>query len=240
MKTILSLLAVALLIIAVAPATQAQVAANPTTVWMDDPNLPGTWPEEWEYGDPTALARLLRMGVDIDSSCNKKYWYIPVNIHASIAQWSEWSLSHQGWLWEVKKPGCYAGNSISFKIASNGDILIDYSDFNNLTAVVPNGHDEEIETFYSWGESITGAENHGWTPALELNESDDLLDETALNQFPFNLHDGLAFKLWNKICVSRCNTACEYHDTALITIVLQQQKPWLDDQGNWLADNTAP
>ncbi|MCK4607478.1 MAG: hypothetical protein KAU35_09300 [candidate division Zixibacteria bacterium] len=234
MKRFLVLLvAVVLVAWLAAPATSvAQTAppGDPENVWMDDPLVPGTWPTEWTYDDPDALARLLRTGQAIDSSCNKTYWDIQVSIHASIAQWVKWSLSHQGWYWEVKKPGCYAGNCIAFQIHSNGDIFIDYKDFNALKGT--NTHKDTIDTYYAFGNSIGDAETNGWVPAFALNDDDDLLDESELVG-AYDLHYGISYKLWNKVCVVECNTACEYHDDAMITLVLEQQKPFLDDNGNW-------
>jgi hypothetical protein len=229
------------LAVMLAPASSAQVPLTETTVWMEDSTSLGTWPDslKWDPGDINAMARLWHRGSSIDSACNKKYWRVKVDIYASIGQWIEWTLNHQGWEWKVKKPGCYAGNSITFQIATNGDVKIDYQEFNDLQALVPGNHKTYIDTWYSWGESVTDAETHGWVRAPLLNDDDDILIEqdwygTLIDPFVDNIHYGLAFKLWSKICVDRCNTACEYHDDAYIQLELLQQKPWLDDNGDWV------
>ena len=243
MKRFLEMFAVALFVIGAAPSSYAgDVALTPlpiptgpgdTEVFMLDNN--GSWVSQGGVGDPTNLARLNRFGDIIDSNCNKRLWEINVRITASIAQWIDWQLTAQGWVWRVKKPGCYAGNSIEFVVASNGDILIDYENFNDLHSVQGNAHVENIETYYSWGAGIADAETNGWVRAADLNFDDDVLLDDVFTGSPLpDLHDGVRFKLWNKICVVESNTACEYHDDATITLVLQMQKDWLDDAGGWI------
>jgi hypothetical protein len=239
MKALLTILAVALIAWAVMPATSSAQTPE-VTVYMDDPGAPGSWSTYWLPNDPNALARLFRLGTPIDSSCNKRNWYIDFEIFASVAQWVEWSLDHQGWYWFIKKPGCYAGDCIAFNIASNGDIHFTFNGFNNLQAVTPNMHDEEIDAWYSYGDIITDAEANGWTSALNLANLGVDLDETTLNGDGVtspNLHFGMSYKLWTKVCVERCNTACEYYNAGQIIITLDQQKEWLDDNGDWI--NTA-
>ncbi len=235
MKSILTICITALLVFAVMPATS--VAQPQVEVYMDDPLAPGTWPTVWAPGDDAALARLFRVGSAVDSACNKRLWTIDMTIHASVAQWVSWSLTWQGWQWYIKKPGCYAGDCIEFNIASNGDIQFDYVGFSNLTADVPNQQKEEIETFYSFGADITTAEANGWISAADLALQGSFLDETLLNGDGIilpNLHVGISYKLWTKVCVETCNTACEYSADGSIVIELKQQKTWLDDNGDWL------
>jgi hypothetical protein len=238
MKAVLTLLAVALLAWAFAPVASAQVIGD-EAVWYDaDDN--GVFDQAtdvcWAGDDEDALARVVRYGDMIDSACNKETWRVSVHVSASVAQWVEWSLNKQGWEWYVMKPGRYAANCISFTIASNGDIKIDYENFADLLG--DNTHNATIPTYYSYGNNINEAEENGWVAATDLNGDDDTLDESALNVEPFNLHDGIDFKLWNKIEVVDCNTACEYTNDADIYIILTQQKDWVDPDGGWLVDNT--
>ncbi len=164
-----------------------------------------------------------------------------MDIRASVAQWISWSLTWQGWQWYIKKPGCYAGDCIEFNIASNGDIQFDYVGFSNLTADVPNGQKEEIDTYYSFGADIATAESNGWITAADLALHGSFLDESLLNGDPEffepNLHFGIAYKLWTKVCVEVCNTACEYSANGSIVIELAQQKSWIDLDGSWLIGN---
>lgn len=236
MKAVLTICAVALIAWAMAPDTA--VAGAEIEVYMDDPAAPGTWPTMWPISDPDALAKLFRLGSPIDSACNKKYWYIDFEIHASVAQWVHWTLTWQGWQWYVKKPGCYAGDCVEFWVASNGDIFLDYFGFDHLTADPPNMHDETIATYYAFGPSILDAEAYGWVAAPDMATQGVFFDETTLNGdpelFEDNLHYGIAYKMWSKVCVDVCNTACEYHDYGTIIVTLDQQKWWIDDFGDWV------
>jgi len=236
MKAVLTICAVALIAWAMAPDTA--VAQTPeVTVYFDDPDVLPVWDTEWLVGNPNALARLFRLGEPIDSACNKRYWDIDVNIYASVAQWIDWSLDHQGWYWFIKKPGCYAGDCIAFTIASNGDVHFDFIGFDNLQATVPNMHKEYIDAYYGYGDVIEDVEFNGWASATDLAILGLDLDETTLNGDGIttpNLHFGMSYKLWTKVCVEECNTACEYYNGGTIRITLDQQKVWLDDDGNWL------
>ncbi len=217
MKRFLTLLAAMSLVACLAVPSFAQY----TDVWKLDGS-------NWVLTD---LAKVLKTGQYVDSSCNKTYWHIDVTMHASVAQWIHWTLNNQGWDWKVMKPGCYAANCITFWVASNGDVMIDYEGFDDL--VGNNEHKDSIDTYYSWGGSPDVAEQHGWVRAIDLNSDDDLLDESELNDVPNDLHFGIEFKLFNKLCVVECNTACEYYDDATVTLILQQQKDWVDEDGDW-------
>lgn len=221
MKGFSVLLAVGLLVLLLTPTAFGQG----TAVWkLNDAG-------EWIV---TEEARALRTGAMIDSSCNQWEWHVDVTINASVAQWIHWNLNAQGWDWRIMKPGCYAANCIHFWVASNGDVLIDYEGFNDLESVQGNTHNNWIEAYYSWGETPEIADMNGWVRAIDLNLDDDLLDESELNDpFTGDLHAGIEFKLFNKVCVVDCNTACEYQDLASITLVLMQQKDWVDPDGGW-------
>jgi hypothetical protein len=193
----------------------------------------GTWQSYLGVPMEERDARLIRAGDLVLGNCNKKYWEINVTIHASIAQWIDFRLDYNQWDWYIRKPGCYAGNSIEAWIASNGDILIDYEGFGPLIPEDPEHN--PIDIYYSFGEGFTQADENGWVYATDLNNDDDLIiDVPGSDQYPWPLHQGMAWKLWNKICVVECNSACDYWNRATITIVLQNQKTWLDDDGGWL------
>lgn len=172
-------------------------------------------------------------------NCNKKNWLIPVTVHASVAQWIDFSMSGTRWDWFVRKPGYYAANCITAKVASNGNVAIDYSGFDSLRSLTyPTGPNTPIGIDYSFGGSITEAVANGWVPAPLLNNDDDLLVE---NDYWYTnpvgggtggnrLHESLTWKLFNRIHVVRCNTACEYQNVALITLVEAGQKPWIEPE----------
>jgi hypothetical protein len=143
------------------------------------------------------------------------------------------------WDWYVRKPGFYATTCITANIASNGDILIDYDGFDDLKSIEGNSHNEIIPAWYSYGASFQNAIDNGWVRAIELNDDDDLLDESYLNgdnPMGWNLHAGITWKLFNRIEVVDCNTACEYADQAEIILCLQGQKPWIEDNDGFFVD----
>jgi hypothetical protein len=213
------------------------LAQNPT-----DPTTPGSQESDvWyvnEAGEwvPNPLAledrngRLFRGGERIEGNCNKKWWAVDVEIHASIAQWVDFSLQWDRYDWFIRKPGCYAGNCIEACVASNSDILIDYEGFEDLQPSIAGNN--PIPVWYSIETGGGFAEaNAGWVTAAALNTLDNTLPDTQ------ELHEGICWKLWNKICVIECNSACEYSDYATITLTLENQKDWIYwDEGYWWDD----
>ena len=154
--------------------------------------------------------------------CNKFSWGVPVKIHASVAQWLDYSLSGTRFDWRVRKPGIYAADSLTATLKSNSDLEIDFDGFANLmyqgTTQFP-GVTQEIETWYAYGEPL---DTLVWMPAIDLDATDHAIKDSA------DLHAGYSFKLWNKIKVVASNSASEYQDDATITLVLQNQKIWID------------
>lgn len=178
--------------------------------------------------------RLFRGGSTIECNCNKKWWTIDVEIHASIAQWIDFSLQWDRYDWFIRKPGQYAGNCIEACVASNSDIFIDYEGFADLEPSIAGNN--PIPVWYAL-ETGGGFEqvNAGWVTAANLNTEDDLLLDTE------DLHFGICWKLWNKIEVAVCNSACEYSDFATITLTLNNQKDWIYfDEGYWWDDPGVP
>ncbi|MEA4884587.1 MAG: hypothetical protein VB144_13220 [Clostridia bacterium] len=179
-------------------------------------------------GDVTSLARCWRSG-PTQGSCNKENWVIDFTHHASMAQWSDWTIGGTRWDWRILKPGTYAADCIEFTLKSNNDVLIDYEGFADLQYLETGaGVKRTIDTYYSFGEDIVAAERNGWVRAVDLNTDDDLILDSAA------LHGGMSTKLLNKIVVENCNSSCEYEDTATITLKLQNIKLWVDGvNGTW-------
>lgn len=210
--------------------TLALAVALPMVVTAGEPahtgeSLPGgsVEHEAWEWveggwvsmgtSNLAANARAWGSG-PLQGDCNKIKWVIPVTVHASVAQWVEWSISATRYDWRVRKPGIYAANSLTAWIKSNGAIEIDFADFGNLA-----GLGGEIETWYAYGPVLNTL---SWIPAAALT-SCTIPDDG-------DIHAGISWKLWNKIKVVPCNSACEYNDDATITLVVQNQKCWIDPE----------
>ena len=158
--------------------------------------------------------------------CNKTDWVIPVSVHASVAQWIEFSITGTRYVWRVRKPGTYAANSLSAILASNGDVGIAFNGFADLVG----DKGGTIPIWYAEGDVHGPGDIPYWIRAENLNGEYSLVDTELL-------HDGYTWKLWNKIEVVECNSACEYQDDAIITLVLKNQKPWIDpDTGYFAAD----
>jgi hypothetical protein len=176
-------------------------------------------------GSPMAKARCFG-SFPADSQCNKD-WEIRVKIHASIAQWIEWSMTATRWDWFVRKPGYYAADCISGTIASNQNVLVDYHGFGDLIAEdTVKAIDDTIEVWFAvWPLGTPPPFGHpAWVRSYMLNdpaEWDTIFDSQAL-------HNGITWKLWNRICVGRCNSACEYQAHAYISLKLLCQKEWID------------
>ncbi|MCR4426039.1 MAG: hypothetical protein NUW23_07620 [Firmicutes bacterium] len=186
----------------------------------------GVWVSQ-AVGQASALARAWT-SVTAQGSCNKQTWTVDVTTHASVAQWIEWSLSGTRWDWRVMKPGTYATDCITATLKSNGAVAINYDGFADLAYQGTGGVEQTIDTWYAFGPTIPAPTSSSWVRAADLNNDDDLVPDSAA------LHAGLSWKLWNKIQVVECNSACEYEDTATITLVLQTMKPWVDPTtGGW-------
>jgi hypothetical protein len=176
-----------------------------------------------------ANGRLFRAGVLTLGNCNKKYWDIDVYIYAKIAQWIDFRLDYNEWHWYIRKPGCYAGNCIEGRIASNGDVYVDFEGFGPLMPQDDPTHNPIDSIFYGVGEIVNDVV---WTHCLDLNNADFRLLDTFEDDW--QLHYGISWKLWTKICVDVCNSACDYMDDATITLTLEQQKTWINwDTGEW-------
>ena len=172
-------------------------------------------------GSPSANARAWSSNKVIEA-CNRTNWPIQVSVHASVAQWIEFSISGTMYTWRVRKPGTYAANSITAVISSNGDVGVSFSGFANL-----KGDDGEIPIWYAAADVDNPIEIMNWIPAPEL-DGECVIEDTEL------LHDGYTWKLWNKIEVVECDSACEYQDDAEITLVLMNAKCWIDEKtGNF-------
>jgi hypothetical protein len=221
-------LILALLVVSVLPIMA--FAQTEVDAWYWDTLLtPPAW-HQMPLGGLDNLARCWNTG-SAAGACNKVLWPINVSITADVAQWIDWQMSGTSWLWRVRKPGIYAADCITANIKSNQNVAVDYNGFDNLQYDTLGGKhsvNPVIPIWYAF--SLSGAVvPTDWISATALNASDDTLWDSA------DLHAGLGWKLWNKIQVVNCNSACQYKDEATITLKLLCQKAWIDSlSGNFL------
>ncbi|UCG60795.1 MAG: hypothetical protein JSV52_10735 [Candidatus Zixiibacteriota bacterium] len=205
-----------------------------------DPTLPGSQESATWYWDGAAWiahsmldpedvnARLWRSGDEATGNCNKKWWTINVAVTASVAQWVDFDLDWNQFDWFVRKPGIYAGNCIEGCVASNSDILIDYEGFEDLQPILAGNNPIEVYYGFETAQMNPLDPAYPWVRSFDLNFDDDLIIDCE------DLHYGICWKLWNKITVIECNSACEYRDDAEIILTLLNQKEWIDwDDGFW-------
>jgi hypothetical protein len=178
-------------------------------------------------GDPNNAKAFVSMG---DSGyCNRHVWEIPMTLEVQVAQWVKWSLTGTKWTWFVRKPGTYVANCISATLQSNSDLEITFSGFDHLKYATGTSVNDTIEVEYAFGPQLPIPENI-WTPAPDLNSVELLVPDSQI------LHNGATYKLWNRIHVVRCNSASTYRDSGIIMLTLKNQKPWIDDEGNYADD----
>lgn len=209
---------------------------------------------DWTYhpaGDTTTMARCWKTEAGIEKTgCNKGKWEIGFTNHASMAQWSYWSISNTRWDWKIRKPGLFAADCITLWIQSNGPIDIGFDGFDDLKRPEddeedPDTHGEgtlhNIVTWYSLvpftpgpgveAPDVWDADQKGWLEAAEMDSAVIPVDDSA------ELHAGLYWKLFNKIDVKNCNSVGEYHNKGTITIALTNIKPFIDSvSGTWVTD----
>jgi hypothetical protein len=228
-------LLIALLIVGLLPAISiAQPPAGATEVdsWFyvcDEETGECEW--VWQSGpgapNPEAMGRCFASG-QAEGYCNKD-WSIPFKIHASIAQWLKWNFNGTRWDWFVRKPGNYAADCLTWWMASNQGIQIDFHGFGPLVPVAPKpGYTPDPIPIYFCFDPPGGLPplktDPLWIPAVALNDT--------INWFHVpdsrDLHFGKFFKFWNYIHVEPCHSACEYQNDGIITLYLECQKPWID------------
>lgn len=181
--------------------------------------------------DPASLARCwASTPANNGSGCNKQTWELDVKVHASVAQWLKYNMTGTRWDWRILKPGIYAADCVTMTVWSNNDVAITFSGFGDLEYQAEGGVERKIPIWYSWGQSLEGAEKQpGWTSAADLNGCTWTIPDG------YDLHVGWWTKLWNKIEVVNCNSSCEYENSAKMHFSVTNLKPWVDPTtGGWL------
>lgn len=113
---------------------------------------------------------------------------------------------------------------------------ISFRDFANLTWVDDQeleGVNHEIKTWYSF----TGPGHADWKEDWYAAKPDEgekgINDQEAIVPDSQALHDGITYKLYNRIKVVNCNSVGEYENTGTIIISLMNQQDWVDESGHW-------
>lgn len=232
MKTTVRSLFLAFLMVAfMSTMVFAAMGGNENAVWDGEEATYGdviTNPDTGDYGDARAF---IRGGAY--QECNKDF-SVDFTTKAHVAQWGKFNLTSTMWEWYVRKPGTYFTDCITVTVQSNSDISITGEGFGNLlygdVSEYPDNHPQgsvnpEIATWYA-GKTTGMMPTPGeWVEASALNEGITIADS-------LDLHEGLVYKLWNKIQVVECNTASTYVNTGTITFALANQKDFIVD-GEW-------
>jgi|LSQX01.3.fsa_nt_gb hypothetical protein len=223
MKKLLVMLVIAVLTMG---ALAGVVGAN--TLDCDDPQEPecvvgtgGAWViTHAEDGSHADNALVFRVGEGFESECNITPRPENVEVRAYVAQWAKWSMDYNGWEWYVRKPGTYYADCITFKVQSNGEVEFSF-DFDNLVRE-DNEQETNAEIKLWFGYANCDEQPGQWYEAAYLGPV-TIPDSTEL-------HDGLVWKLWNKIEVVNCNSPGLYEMTGQITMTLSNQACWIDDE----------
>lgn len=162
-------------------------------------------------------ARVFLYG-EAEGECNKPQWDVTINTIAHVAQWVEFEFDNTTWEWYIRKPGDYFADCMKFYIRSNGDVVVTFNGFADL--LHENGSNT-LETYYY---ATTGNLPEAWVAAGEL-DSYTLLTNDVIG--------GIEYTLWNRIVVEESSIVCSYKNSGIITITLDNQKDWIDTEGDW-------
>lgn len=181
----------------------------------------GTWVN-------TELSQLwVDQGSAVSGSCNKPTWGpYPFTNHLSLAQWLNFSIEGTYNYWRVAKPGIYCAMGPKLVLSSNGTFTIHFT-FGNLYNPVSGS---VIEKYFWWGPNDDPPPVGGtdwetyWSPAGSFTQTVD------------SLHWGAW--LWERVDVGDNDHCCEYENVGSFWITADQQKPWIDADGNIIT--TAP
>jgi hypothetical protein len=134
------------------------------------------------------------------------------------SQWVSCSFSGTEWSWFVRKPGSYAAKALSVTIESNGGVLIDFENFDQLLCT--DGSGEVLETRYAVSPPTSVIEDLTWMTPQELNNYQMHFDDPPLVQ--------TTWVLWQKITVDNSTKAAEFEDQVKICFVLLNNFTWME------------
>jgi len=132
--------------------------------------------------------------------------------------WVKFHLSATQWTWNVRKPGSYAAKCLTGTITSDVDMLIEFSGFEDLYSSDPPR--QNVETYHGVLIGNERVEEVEWVRASDFNARILLIKQ--------NPTTATTWSLWNKVYVKPGNSAFEYSDDAVITLVMQNMSPWME------------
>lgn len=214
MKKLLVFLLMLVLLITVSATGFASQYQN-VTVWM----LEGSkWSDPVDCLGLHAKAFTSRPEVGI---CNKEAWKNTITNHVTVSQWINYCFSGTRWDWQIRKPGTFAADSITFHIQSNDDVNVDFEGFADL-APLSHADAPPIPVWYTFADASIGKPPvDSWVRAADLNSADFSLAYDKIK-------NGYYLKLWNKIQIDPSTRACDYRDDGTITLTLTDVKYFID------------
>lgn len=161
-----------------------------------------------------------------DGHCCKEVWNIDICNTAVVTQWLNYTFGASGWSWQVRKPGEYAADCMSFVIQSNADVQVSFADFNDLVADGSSLAQGSIPVQYSYTLGSTAlnppaASEDAWYTPDELN--------ALVFTLPYDqIKSELNCKLWNRIKIEPDTHSGTYSDTGTVTFTLTDVKDFID------------
>jgi hypothetical protein len=169
-------------------------------------------------------------------ACDKRVWTASFLTHASIGQWIDWSFSSTSWDWQIRKPGTYASDGVSFTIQSNNDITVTFSGFDPLASLTNPAW--KIPAWYAFSDDPTGSVPASWWAAKGSSADADNINKQNWVLSYDSLKGTKSYKVWSKIQVDPTTHSCEYEDSGTVTMTLQPVKPWISAAlGNFYGSN---
>jgi len=126
-----------------------------------------------------------------------------------VPHWIQAAVEGTDIRWTIQHPGTYSAVASQIAVRSNSLVWMEFETSGNLAA--PDG--DEIDVYYSFGDSIKAAKAWGWTLAGSL-------ENRCYPIWPMCTHHGWGvrqFSLWQKLIVGKCNSAGVYENAVLIT-----------------------
>lgn len=136
--------------------------------------------------------------------------------------WISCSFSATQWKWHVRRPGDYSAKCLTGIIRSNVDVIIQFSDFEDLSST--NSPTQNLETYYSATLLDLTVEQVVWYRASDFNGHGLTIPQSPT--------DPVYWSLWNKVSVKNEISADEYKDDSVITLVMVNTKTWIDPGGS--------